>query len=189
MIFDLSRSLRRLKPERRRVRLRRRPDAALPFLSEKVSLGPELLLDTCVYIDALEDRIPESVVRLLASRLFNHSGVALSELTHPFGRLDPRDSRTEIVLDRIATAISRIPEHRLSAPSIGVMGEAGILAGLVARLSDIDTAREQALLNDAMLYLQAVENGHMVLTRNIQEFDYFDQLLPCNRILFYSRTT
>jgi predicted nucleic acid-binding protein len=187
--FDLSRSLRRLKPERRRVKLRRRADAALPFLSETPSQGPELLLDTCVYIDILEDRVPERVLRLFESRLSNHSGVALAELTHPFGRLDPWDSRTAIALSEIAGTISDIPEHRLSAPSIGAMGEAGILAGIVARLSDVETAREQALLNDAMLYLQAVENGHVVLTRNVREFDYFDQILPCNRMLFYSPTT
>jgi hypothetical protein len=187
--FDLSRSLRRLKPERRSVRLQRRPDAALPFISETSEQGPELLLDACVYIDVMQQRLPEPVKRLRAARHSNHSAVALAELTHPFGRLDPSDSRTANVLARIATAISGIPEHRLSVPSNTVFGEAGILAGIVARLSDVDTAREQALLNDAILYLQAVENGHMVLTRNIREFDYFDQLLPCNRVLFYSATT
>ena len=92
------------------------------------------------------------------------------------------------MLARIAAVISGIPEHRLSAPSSSVFGEAGILAGIVARLSDIEAGREQALLNDAMLYLQAVENGQVIITRNIREFDFFDQLLPCNRVLFYSRT-
>jgi len=125
---------------------------------------------------------------LSAVRLSNHSGVALAELAHPFGRLDPWDSRTAAVLARIAAVISGIPEHRLSAPSSSVFGEAGILAGIVARLSDIEAGREQALLNDAMLYLQAVENGQVIITRNIREFDFFDQLLPCNRVLFYSRT-
>jgi predicted nucleic acid-binding protein len=156
-------------------------------VAETPSQGPELLLDTCVYIDALEDRIPESVAHLLASRLPNHSGVALAELTHLFGRLDPWHSRTATVLAEIADSIADIPEHRLNAPSIGVLGEAGILAGIVARLSDIDPRQEQALLNDAMLYLQAVENGHALLTRNIREFDFFDQLLPFNSVLFYSR--
>jgi hypothetical protein len=47
--------------------------------------------------------------------------------------------------------------------------------------------REQALLNDAILYLQGVENGHTVLTRNIREFDCFDQLLPSDRVLLYAR--
>jgi hypothetical protein len=52
----------------------------------------------------------------------------------------------------------------LIAPSLNVLGEAGILAGLAARLSSIESGREQALLNDATLYLQAVENGLAVLT-------------------------
>jgi hypothetical protein len=65
------------------------------------------------------------------------------------------------------------------------MGEAGILAGLVSRLAGAEFGREQALLNDAMLYLQAVEQGYVLLTRNIREFDWFDQLLPGGRVLFY----
>jgi len=63
-----------------------------------------------------------------------------------------------------------------------------MLAGLAARLSGAGPGREQALLNDATLYLQAVENGQTVLTRNIREFDWFDQLFPCDRVLFYYRT-
>jgi hypothetical protein len=55
------------------------------------------------------------------------------------------------------------------------------------RLATAGAGREQALLNDAILYLQAVENGQMLLTRNIREFDWFDQLLPRNRLLFYRR--
>ena len=130
--------------------------------------------------------MPESVERLLDSRLCNHSAVALAELTHLFGRLDPRDARTEGVLEEIEGVISDMPAHRLNAPSINVLGEAGILAGLAARLASVEVVREQALLNDAVLYLQAVENGEILLTRNTREFDWFDQLLPCNRVLFYS---
>jgi len=63
----------------------------------------------------------------------------------------------------------------------------GILAGLIARLSTVESGREQALLNDAALYLQAVDNGQKVLTRNVRDFDWFDQLFPCDRVLFYSR--
>jgi hypothetical protein len=147
----------------------------------------ELLLDTCVYIDILQDRIPVRVMRLFSTRQSNNSGIALAELTHLFGRLDPRDSRTKSALDKVAGAISSVPKHRLSAPSLKVLGEAGILAGLVARLSAVEPGREQALLNDAALYLQAVENGQTVLTRNVREFDWFDQLLPNGRVLFYER--
>jgi predicted nucleic acid-binding protein len=184
--FDLKRSLRRLKPQRRRARLDPRPDQALPFVSEAATGGgPELLLDTCVYIDVLQRRAPEPVKMLLGTRLCNHSGIVLAELTHLFGRLDPKDRRTERVLAEIAGVIADIPVHRLSMPSLNVLGEAGILAALAARLAGSGRGREQALLNDAAIYLQAIEQGCIVLTRNIREFDWFDQLLPTNRILLY----
>jgi hypothetical protein len=92
------------------------------------------------------------------------------------------------VLAEISELISDMPKHRLTAHSISVQGEAGVLAGLVARLSGNQSGREQALLNDATLYLQAVEQGQTVLTRNVREFDWFDQLLPSDRILFYRQT-
>ena len=160
---------------------------ALPFVPEAPDGGPELLLDTCVYIDLLQHRAPETVKRLLVVRLCNHSGIALAELTHLFGRLDPADPRTERVLKELAGVIRNMPPHRLSAPSLTTLGEAGILAGLAARLARIEPGRKQALLNDAALYLQAIEQGHTVLTRNIREFDWFDQLLPNARVLFYHR--
>ena len=67
------------------------------------------------------------------------------------------------------------------------MGEAGMAAGLAARLSGAASHGSQTLLNDASLYLQAVERGWVVLTRNIRDFDFFDQLLPAERVLFYER--
>lgn len=188
MNFDLARSLRRFKPERRVAPLGRRPESELPLVSEKTAGSAELLLDTCVYIDNLQDRLPSAVDNLLATRLSNHSGVALSELTHLFGRLDPRDARTDAVLAKIRAAISTVPPHRLTSPSIKVLGEAGILAGLVSRLAGVDSGRRQALLNDAALFLQALEQGQTLLTRNIREFDWFDQLLPTGRLLFYRVT-
>jgi hypothetical protein len=111
--------------------------------------------------------------------------VALAELTHLFGRLDPSDDRTGRVLAEISGVIADMPGHRLTEPSRNVLGEAGILAGLAVRLAGIESGREQALLNDATLYLQAVEQGQTVLTRNVREFECFDQLLPSDRVLFY----
>jgi predicted nucleic acid-binding protein len=183
--FDLKRSLRRLQPGRRTTRLYRRPEAALPFVSERPTGGPQLLLDTCVYVDILQRRAPERVKSLLAARLCNHSGVVLAELTHLFGRLDPRDGRTSGVLAELSGVISDMPVHRSNAPSLNALGEAGILAGLASRLAGGPSGRDRALLNDATLYLQAIEQGQVVLTRNIREFDWFDQLLPRNRVLFY----
>jgi hypothetical protein len=124
---------------------------------------------------------------LLTTRLCNHSGIVLAELTHLFGRLDPKDRRTGPVLTQVSGVISDMPRHRLAAPSLNAQGEAGILAGVVVRLVGIEAGREQALLNDAILYLQAIEQGQTVLTRNVREFDWFDQLVPKQRVLFYHR--
>jgi hypothetical protein len=123
---------------------------------------------------------------LLQARIVNHSTVCLAELTHLFGRLDLAHPRTKGVLRDIRRTIEDAPDHRLSSPSATAMGEAGMLAGLVARLSRGDPG-EKLLLNDASLYLHALERGWIVLTRNLREFDYFDQLLPAGRVLFYEQ--
>ena len=62
------------------------------------------------------------------------------------------------------------------------------MAGLTARLTHVESGRKQALLNDAAIYLQGAQNGQIVLTRNVREFDFFDQFLPLNRVLFYAQT-
>jgi len=152
-----------------------------------ISAGAELLLDTCVYIDVLQGRTPEAVDGLLQARIVNHSTVCLAELTHLFGRLDPAHPGTKGVLREVRHVIEDMPDHRLSAPSAVAMGEAGMLAGLAARLSGADPGGSPNLLNDSSLYLQALERGCVVLTRNTRDFDLFDQLLPVERVLFYER--
>ena len=142
------------------------------------------MLDTCVYIDVIQGRTPSTVDMLLRARITNHSSICLSELAHLFGRLAPDHPETERTLAKIEGAISRIPPRRLTAPSTRALGEAGMLAGLVARLGGYPEDR-QAFLNDAILYLHAIEQGCIVLTRNLREFDFFDQLLPHRAVLFY----
>ena len=185
MSFDLARVLRRIKPQRTVGSMQRRRPADLPLVQAPIDAGAELLLDTCVYIDVLQRRTPAGVDDLLEARILNHSTVCLAELSHLFGRLDPAHASTRTVLREIRRTIEDMPSHRLSAPSATVVGEAGMLAGLVARLSGIDRGEGPSLLNDASLYLQALEHGWILLTRNARDFDFFDQLLPADRVLFY----
>jgi hypothetical protein len=56
MSFDLERTLRRLKPSRSVTPLSRRLPGALPLVVGNLRPGGELLLDTTVYIDTLQDR-------------------------------------------------------------------------------------------------------------------------------------
>jgi hypothetical protein len=62
-----------------------------------------------------------------------------------------------------------------------------MLAGLVTRLTR--QRKTGALLNDAMLFLQAAEMGCDMLTANISDFDVFDQLLPGTGLLLYQPAT
>jgi hypothetical protein len=52
----------------------------------------------------------------------------VAELTHGFGRLDPRHPGTDQVSRTIARAVAAIPSHRLGAATADVVIEAGILA-------------------------------------------------------------
>jgi predicted nucleic acid-binding protein len=186
--FDLARALRRIKPQRTADAMQRRRLPDLPLVQAPIAAGAELLLDTCVYIDVLQGRTPTTVDDLLEARILNHSTICLAELAHLFGRLEPTHAGTKQVLREVRRTIEDIPSHRLSAPSTMAMGEAGMLAGLVTRLSGIDRGEGPSLLNDASLYLQALERGCILVTRNARDFDFFDQLLPADRVLFYEHS-
>lgn len=183
MIFNRRASFRRIKPQRQCAPLARRQDVDLPFVSAQHLAGRELLLDTCVYIDVLQGRTPVEADRILETRIVNHSTVALAELTHLFGALDPVHPGTSHVLKLLGQTIDDIPGHRLDTPSARAHGEAGMLAGLVARLTG--NPRSAALLNDALLFLHAAETGRDLLTGNVKDFDCFDQLIPGTGILLY----
>jgi predicted nucleic acid-binding protein len=186
-MFDLRRSLRRIKPHRFVAPIRRRPREELPFVTASTGSGRELLLDTCVYIDVLHGNTPPEVDALLRLRTVNHLAVCVAELTHGFGRLDPRRPGTEAITHTIAQVVEAIPPHRLEAAGVEVVIEAGILAGLVFRLCGLQPGQEVAALNDAIIYLHAMANGQTVLTRNIRDFDAMNQILPDGRVLFYER--
>ena len=186
MRVDLARSRRRIKPERFRGSLPRRDDSDLDFVDDAVSSGPPLLLDTCVYIDALEGSLPPAAELLLRTRTLMHLSVVLGELSHNFGRLDPLHPQTQDHLDELARMIGDIPGHRVDdAVNAGVLLEAGILSGLVFRLGGFQSGQEVAALNDATIYLHALERGYAVLTRNIRDFDFMNQIVPPGRMLLY----
>jgi predicted nucleic acid-binding protein len=182
--FDLDASLRRLTPHKKAASLTRRDDCALIFIDDVDLVGPDLLIDTTVTIDVVQNRAPLKVDQLLAARTVHHSTVALSELTYLFGRLDPKHPNTAAAQKAMKKALDRIPDHRLTAPTQRISGEAGILSGMVARLTN--RSQSNALLNDALLHCQAIAQGLVFLTGNISDFDLFDQVLP-GRIIVYRK--
>jgi len=184
LAFDLDATLRRLKPGKSRGQLRRRKESSLHFVTEETASGA-LLLDTTVYIDRLTDRLPGVVSAFLDKCVINHSSVAMAEFAHPFGRLDPNHRDTEPTLEAIRASFALIPPHRISAPSPQATIEAGIVTGIIARRIGLPKTDLQPMLNDATLFLHALEVGFIFLTRNSTDLDLIQQIVPAGRVLFY----
>ena len=188
MSFDLQKTERALKPQARGA-LEARPEDELRWVDGEAKAGVPLLIDTTVYLDALQGRTPAAVDDLLRYRSIFHSAVCLAELTRAFGRLDPAHSGTQKALAALAGAIDDIPRHRLFAPDTDLWSKAGMLAGKALRLGRIPPGQgqERNLLNDSLIYLQARKVGAAILTRNVRDFDLLEQLVPSGAVIFYGR--
>ena len=165
--------------------LARRNDDELPFIGDIAEAGQELLLDTCVYIDGLQGRAPDVVADLLDIRLSNHSTVAIQELMHTVGVLDPKHPGTKIAVRQIGTTIDDMPPHRTFVPDAEVLGKAALLSGMLCRLQGYQKDARLRALQDCILFLQAQKLGLTVLTANVSDFDFLLQLIPVGRVLFY----
>lgn len=178
-------SLRRLKPEKRRKGLRYRDRSQLRFLSDLTAPFPKLLLDTTVYIDALQASLPGyTEVALRAGSLW-HSTVSEAELAAAAGLLDPAHPETAGVIAQLAASIDMRPAHRILNPDRDSWREAGMLAGLLARLQGYGRNERRKALNDALIFLTAAKNGCAVLTRDVTEFDLLMQLDARGQAIFY----
>lgn len=182
--FDVAAARRWARLDPRRT-LARRPDAALPFVDVDELAGQPLLLDTCVYIDQMQGRAPALVEQVIDIRQVNHSMVAVQELMHTIGGLDPDDSRTAAVVDAVTDQIQAMPEHRVFTPDAEVLGRAALLAGILSRLQGYARDTRLRALQDCILFLHAQKLGFAVFTANLAEFDLLLQLVPTGRVLFY----
>jgi predicted nucleic acid-binding protein len=153
--FDLPRALRRIRPQRTSA-----PVETTPADFDVEASRPELLLDTCVYIDVAQKRASAELKVLLRRRLTRHSAVALAELTHLFGRLDPHHPGTASALRELTAIINDIPGRRLTAPTARTLGE-------------------------AILHLQAAEGGWVLVTRNSGDFSLLKRLSPATEVFLY----
>lgn len=165
--------------------LERRADGDLPFLGPEAAAGSGLLLDTCVYIDQMQGRAPAVLQDLLDIRTVHHSMVAVQEMMHTVGVLDPRDPRTAAVVATIGQAINAMPPHRLLLPDAEVMASAAVHAGILCRTQGYGKEGRFRVLNDCSLFLQARKFGLTLLTRNVGDLDLLMQMRPDSRVLFY----
>ena len=179
---DAARRWARFDPQKT---IARRDDAALPFVRANLLGGQGLLIDTCVYIDQMQDRSPQVLDDLIAQRQVNHSTVAIQELMHTVGVLSPSDARTAGVITEIGKQINAMPPYRIFAPDAEVLGRAALLSGILCRLQGYEKDGKLRALQDCVLFLQAQKLGLVVLTANVSDYDILLQLLPAGRALFY----
>jgi hypothetical protein len=182
--FEATRRWGRLDPQRTLVR---RGIDELPFVDASMIGGQGLLLDTCAYIDQMQDRSPRVLDDLIAQRQVNHSTVAIQELMHTVGALNPLDTRTATVIDEIGKQIKAMPSHRIFAPDVEILGRAALLSGILCRCQGYEKDGKLRALQDCVLFLQAQKLGLVVLTANVSDFDILLQIIPAARTLFYRR--
>jgi len=180
--FDPARRWARFDPQKT---LARRGDDELPFVTANLIGGQGLLLDTCVCIDQMQDRSPQVLDDLIAQRQLNHSIIAIQELIHTVGVLNPSDPRTADVVSEIGKQIKAMPPHRIFTPDIEVLGRAALLSGILCRVQGYDKDSKLGALQDCALFLQAQRLGLVVLTANVRDYDILLQLIPTGRALFY----
>lgn len=185
MSSDFEAILRRLKPEKQHHPLKRRPEADLTFLDSVAGPPPSLLYDTTVYVDILQGRFPQQGERLLRAADAWHSTVAENELASLCALLDPAHLNTKAVIREVSSLMRRISPYRILAPDRQIWREAGVLTGTIARLQSLPKQDRRRILNDALIFSTARKHGHAVLTRNITDFDFLQQLDRSGRVIFY----
>jgi hypothetical protein len=73
------------------------------------------------------------------------------------------------------------------SPDASIWGQAGVLAGLLFRLSNLpkDEGHGRRFINDSLVFLQARQLGASVLTGNVRDFDFLNRVVPTGRIILY----
>lgn len=162
-----------------------RDRSQLRFLPSLKPPFPKFLLDTTVYIDALQGRLPDDAEIALRAGSLWHSTVTEAELAAIAGLLDPAHPDTAHAIAQVAASIEQRPAHRILTPDRDTWREAGIVAGLLARLQRYGKNERRKALNDALIFLTAAKHGCVVLTANVSDFDLLMQLDPRGRAVFY----
>ncbi|HXY99874.1 MAG TPA: hypothetical protein VEI03_07720 [Stellaceae bacterium] len=177
----------------------RRPDSELPFDPAVLPAGLPVMLDTGFYIDRLKGKLTAQILDFVESRQILHSGVACSELAISIGILTPEDPTTPAYGDPIMKLLAAIDRAETVAPSAAAWCEGGMIAGIVARTQHLNRSRTELgadqrccqegkrrkLLNDALIFLSAVESNAVLVSGNIGDIDLLLRFKPAARVLLY----
>lgn len=124
---------------------------------------------------------------ILRGGIIWHSPVTEAEIAAAVGLLDPADSWTAKTISQLVLLVEKRAVHRVLSPDPAIWRDAGLTSGVLARLQSYSNEDRRKALNDALLFFTALKHGCSVLTRNIKEFDLFQQLNGAGRVVFYER--
>ena len=156
-----------------------------PFLGGLPRPLPKLLLDTTVYLDELQGRLPQEAEVFLPFAKVWYSTVTEAELMAFSGLLSRSHSGTRKAVQQAVASVERRPAHRILNPDREVWRAAGILAGLIARLQQYGKQEQWRALSDALILLSAEKHGFVVLARNTSDCDLLMRLAPKSKPIFY----
>lgn len=177
-----------------------RAAAELPY--DPAAFGHDLpvMLDTNAYIDQLKGKLPAGIARFIAGRALLHCSIALQEIAISIGIMDPANPATPTHRPPLVQLLENIHQRDCVAPSPAAWIEAGMLAGILAR-TQLGLARpkgtltpDQAccqrgerrrLLNDALIFLTAQEQGAVLVTANRKDMDLLLRFGRGARVLLY----
>jgi predicted nucleic acid-binding protein len=148
-------------------------------------LPEPILFDTTVYIDVLHDKLPQHLQRELARVEPWHCTIVESELVYLCGRLSPAHPGTADVVRRIGGVVDHWPTNRVLNPDRAIWREAALLTGILSRLGHARDEDRGRTMNDALIFLSALQHGCTVLSRNVRDFDLLMQLAPKGKTVFY----
>jgi hypothetical protein len=183
--FDLDRTIRALKPEKRTAPLAYRSAAGLVAASDLATKRP-ILPDATVYVHAGQGRLPVGIAGMLRQWPLLHCSVALGEIAHGIGRLDPAHTMTPGRRGYLEGVLRQVPQHRIVSPDDDVHVAAGIVTGVLARLLGLPKGGHRLKVNDVLILLTARKFGAALVTANVGDLDVAQQLRPDADVIYYA---
>ena len=184
MSFDVPRLLRTLKPEKQTIRPPDRHHGRLRATSAAAEKRP-IMLDTTAYIDAGQGKLPPHVAAMISFWPSYHCSIALGEIAHGIGRLDPAHPDTRQNKAFLQAVLEKVPQHRIINPTDDMHIAGGVLTGIITRLLALPKGAHRNRINDVLIYLAARSIGAAVITANAKDFDLLQQLVPDGHVIFY----
>ena len=165
--------------------LHRRIDGDLPFDAGDRDMEKPLLLDTNVYLDAQKGKLPIELGKALIDSPILHSATVIGEMTFTLAMLDPTNLKTSANRDLVFRTLMDIPATRIVSPSARAIAIASLRAGYVSRVLSYPKESRRKLLNDAVIFETARENGATLISANVVDYDRLLQIDPEVSVVLY----